>query len=161
MKNVTSAVLVGAMIVLAFSVMSDAQEAKKVDKELEADLKLLQGSWEQFHGGKGRPTTRSTKTIVGNKETVQRFNIATGKKTHEHSVEFKLSKTGDVRVMTFYRVGGNPDQGMSYVYKVDEQNFWDIPGLLQGDEFRNYQNTPTIWHWKRVKNVDRAVAIAE
>ena len=27
---------------------------------------------------------------------------------------------------------------------------WDIPGILQGDEYRNYQQTPTIWHWKRI-----------
>jgi len=157
MKNSTRAVLLGTLLVGTFVVMSDADETKKVDKELEADLKLLQGTWELHHGGR-KPTTRSVKTIVGNKETLQRFNVATGKKTHEHSVEFKLAKSGDVRVMTFYRVGGNPDLGMSYVYKVSEQDFWDIPGLLHGNSYRNYQNSPTIWHWKRVNDTDRAVA---
>lgn len=117
-------------------------------------MQLLQGTGEQHHGGQrtGKPTTRSVKTIVGNKETLQRFNIATGKKTQKHTVEFKLTKSGSVRVMTFFRVGGTPDYGMSYVYKVGEQNFWDIPGLLQDDEYRNYQNEPTIWHWKHVKD---------
>lgn len=119
---------------------------------------LLQGSWELHHGneGKGRPNTRSVKTIEGNKETLRRYSIATGKLTHAHSVEFKLSRSGSVRVMTFFRVGGSPEQGLSYVYKVDEGNFWDIPGLLQGGEYRNYQNEPTIWHWKRVHDSDAA-----
>ena len=157
MKNTVTTVLIGALLAGSFVVMSEADEAKKADRELETDLKLLQGSWELHHGGR-KPTTRSVKTIVGNKETLQRFNIATGKKTHEHSVEFKLSKSGDVRVMTFYRVGGNPDLGMSYVYKVTEQDFWDIPGLLHGDNYRNYQNSPTIWHWKRVNEADQAAA---
>lgn len=161
MKNVTRVVLFGAMLAGVFVVMSNADDEKKADKELEADLKLLQGSWELHHGGRGKPTTRSVKTIVGNKETLQRFSVATGKKTQEHSVEFRLSKSGDVRVMTFYRVGGNPDLGMSYVYKVTEQDFWDIPGLLHGDNYRNYQNSPTIWHWKRVNEADRAVASVE
>jgi len=133
--------------------MSTAQDADGVDQDLAADLKLLQGSWELVHGneGKGRPTTRSVKTIVGNKETLRRYSVSTGKLGHEHSVEFKLTRSGGVRVMTFYRVGGSPEQGLSYVYKVDEDNFWDIPGLLQGGVYRNYQNNPTIWHWKRVK----------
>lgn len=161
MKNAIRTVLFGLMLVGAFVVMSNAEDDKQANKELEADLKLLQGTWELHHGGRGKPTTRSVKTVVGNKETLQRFSVATGKKTHEHSVEFKLSKSGDVHVMTFYRVGGNPDLGMSYVYKVSEQDFWDIPGLLHGDTYRNYQNSPTIWHWKRVKDVDRAVASAD
>ena len=55
-----------------------------------------------------------------------------------------------MRVCTFYGVGGSPDDGHSFVYKVDKENFWDIPGVLQGDEYRNYLKDPTVWHWKRV-----------
>ncbi|MBI1313203.1 hypothetical protein GC176_18075 [bacterium] len=153
MKKSVLAALSAALLVIAFSLMSDAQDDAKTDPELVADLKLLQGSWELHHGneGKGRPNTRSVKTIEGNKETLRRYSVATGKLVREHSVEFQLSKSGSVRVMTFYGVGGSPEQGLSYVYKVDEENFWDIPGLLQGGEYRNYQNEPTIWHWKRVR----------
>lgn len=150
-KVVTVAAIV--LIPASLALMSNADEAEKTDTELTADMKLLQGTWELHHGneGKGRPTIRSIKSIEGNKETLRRYNSKTGRKTHEHSVEFKLSRSGSVRVMTFYRVGGDPDSGLSYVYRVDEQNFWDIPGLLRGGEFRNYQDKPTIWHWKRVK----------
>ncbi len=161
MKKSGMTVVVGALLLAALSVMSDAQEKGAVEKELQVDLKLLQGTWELHHGGKGKPTTRSIKTIVGNRETLTRFSLATGKKIHEHSVEFRVTKSGDIRVMTFFGVGGNPDNGLSYVYKVDEQNFWDIPGLLQGNDYRNYQNEPTIWHWKRVKEPVPDAATAE
>lgn len=150
-------VAAGVLIfVVSLSLMSTADDTEAVDQELAGDLKLLQGTWELVHGneGKGRPTTRSVKTIVGNQETLRRYSIKTGKLVREHSVEFKLSKSGNVRVMTFYRVGGSPEQGLSYVYKVNEENFWDIPGLLQGGLYRNYQDTPTIWHWKRVRETD-------
>ena len=141
------------IIAVAQDKKPDSQAVKtSEDKDLAADLKLLQGSWELLHGneGKGRPTVRSVKTIEGNKETFRRYSLDTGKMTREHSAELQLTKSGDIRVCTFYPVGGSPDNGMSFVYKVDEENFWDIPGILQGDEYRNYQQTPTIWHWKRI-----------
>ena len=43
---------------------------------------------------------------------------------------------------------------MSFVYKVDKDNFYDIPGLLYGDKFRNYQDRSNIWHWKRLAPYD-------
>ena len=159
MKQPAIAVFAASLFAISFALIcdaqeKDAQEKPKTDPELAADLKLLQGSWEMQHGneGKGRPNTRSVKTIEGNKETLRRYSVATGKQVHEHSVEFKLSKSGSVRVMTFFREGGSPEQGLSYVYKVDQENFWDIPGLLQAGEYRNYQDQPTIWHWKKVKD---------
>jgi hypothetical protein len=141
---------------LALTLIARAQDEKPAkdteDKDIAADWKLLQGTWELIHGsdGKGRPTIRTLKTIEGNKETLRRYAIDTGKMMREHSVELQLTKSGSVRVCTFYGVGGSPDDGMSFVYKVDEENFWDIPGILQGDEYRNYQKDPTVWHWKRV-----------
>lgn len=128
-------------------------EEKPGDDPLAKDLQLLQGKWELLHGneGKGPPTIQSIKEIKGNRETLRRYEIKTQKLTREHSVDFALSQSGDVRVFTFYGVGGNPKDGMSFVYKVDAENFYDIPGVLQGDGHRNYQQTPRVWHWKRVK----------
>ena len=152
MKNI---IAVFAVSLLALTLIARAQDEKPVekeqDKDIAADWKLLQGTWELIHGneGRGRPTIRSLKTIEGNKETLRRYAIDTGKMVHEHSVELQLTKSGSVRVCTFYGVGGSPDNGMSFVYKVDEENFWDVPGILQGDEYRNYQKDPTVFHWKR------------
>ena len=153
--------VLSATALLSITMIAVAQDPKAAnkadiptsdDKDIVADWKLLQGSWELLHGneGKGRPTIRTIKTIEGNKETLRRFAVDTGKMVHEHSVELQLSKSGDVRVCTFYGVGGSADDGMSFVYKVDEENFWDIPGIRQGDDYRNYQKDPTVWHWKRV-----------
>ncbi len=152
MKNT---LVIFSMAVWFLAISASAVTAQDdADDPTAADLKLLQGEWELFHGneGKGAPTIRSVKEIVGNRETLRRFDIATGKKLHEHSVDFKLSQSGNVHVFTFYAVGGDPRNGGSFVYKVDENNFWDIPGLLRGKEFRNYQLAPTIWHWTRVEN---------
>jgi hypothetical protein len=129
---------------------SPGVEAPGDDDPLRRDLKVLQGRWQLLHGGAKGPL-RSVKEISGNRETLRRYNAETNKLMSEQSVEFKLSASGDVRVFTFYPVGGEPKQGGSFVYKVDGDNFYDIPGLLHGTNYRNYQATPTIWHWKRVK----------
>ncbi len=147
--------LLASMAMWLLAISASAVTAQDdTDDPTAADLKLLQGEWELFHGneGIGAPTIRSVKEVVGNRETLRRFDIASGKMIHEHSVDFKLSQSGNVHVFTFYAVGGDPRNGGSFVYKVDEKNFWDIPGLLRGKEFRNYQLTPTIWHWTRVEN---------
>lgn len=161
MKRQILAIALLTAPLLASEIVATAQQNSNVaaapaeDADLAADLKLIQGTWELQHGNpNGRPTTRSVKTITGNKETLRRFNAKSGKKTHEHSVEIKLSKSGEVRVCTFYRVGGKPDNGQSFIYRVDKENFYDITGMLQGATYRNYSNSPHVWHWKRVDDED-------
>ena len=133
-----------------------AQDKAPDDDPLSNDLKLLQGKWELLHGtdDRGAPTFRSVKEIEGNRETLRRYDAKTGQLKREHTVEFVLSRSGDVRVFTFYAVGGDPKQGMSFVYKVTAESFFDIPGLLHGDTYRNYQESPSVWHWTKVKEAD-------
>ncbi len=142
-----------SLCLAAFVTSSHGQAEKPENDALVGDLKVLQGQWEMLHGneGKGPPNTRSVKEITGNRETLRRYDIATDKMVHEHSVEFALTSSGNVRVFTFYAVGGKPKDGLSFIYKVDSDNFYDVPGLLHGQDYRNYQANPTIWHWKRVK----------
>jgi hypothetical protein len=155
----TKSILAVAIVALLAGVGSDiahAEDKEKVadDKDLVGDLKLLQGSWELLHLNKqGTPTMRSVKTIEGNKETLRRINLQTGDVKEEWTVEFKLSKSGGVRVFTFYPIGESPKTGYSYIYKVDEKNFYDVPGLLNGDEYKNYQNVPRVIVWKRKKTI--------
>jgi hypothetical protein len=153
MRITLSWVIVVSLSLAAFVTLSQAQDNKPQDDVLAKDLQLLQGKWELLHGndGKGAPTTRSVKEIKGNQETLRRYDAKSGKMTREHSVDFTLTSSGSVRVFTFYSVGGDPKQGSSFVYKVDAENFYDIPGLLHGDTYRNYQESPTVWHWKKVK----------
>jgi hypothetical protein len=116
------------------------------------DLKLLQGKWELLHGGDGAggPVFYSVKEIVGNRETLRRYDAKTGDKIRERAVDFTISLSGEVRIFTFYAVGGDPKQGQSFIYKVDAENFYDVSGLLRGDLYRNYQDAPTVWRWKRI-----------
>ena len=137
----------------ALVALAGAQEKPAEVEALAKDLELLQGTWELMHGneGVGAPTVRSIKEIKGNRETLRRYDVKSGKLNREHSVDFVLSMSGSVRVLTFYPVGGDMKQGLSFVYKVDAENFYDIPGLLHGDSYRNYQDEPRVWHWKRYK----------
>lgn len=116
------------------------------------DLKRLQGVWELRHGneGKGAPTIRSVKTIIGNRETLRRYRIASGELLSERTVEFELNQSGPVRVFTFHPIGGEAKSGYSYIYKVEDNEFYDITGLLHGTEYRDYSETPSIWRWTRV-----------
>ncbi|MBB3209516.1 hypothetical protein FHS27_005356 [Rhodopirellula rubra] len=102
-----------------------------------------------------QPKTRSVKTIKGNTETLRRYNIALGKMTHEHIVEFELSETGSVRVLSFYPPGGTTENGLSYVYKIDGDEFYDIPGMLHGNRYRNYTQKPVVYRWKGITTADQ------
>ena len=137
-------------IVMSF-VVATATVARSDDKDLAADLKLLQGSWEQTFGndGTGKPTIRLVKTIDGNTETRREYLLKTGEVRNETIADFKLSKSGDVRVFTFHFRGTPDDQNLSYVYSVDKNIFYDVPGLLHS-EYRNYRTPPQIYRWKRV-----------
>ena len=142
--------LCATVVSLGLGRLAAAQDKAPNDDPLAQDFKLLQGKWELLHGN-GGPTLRSVKEIEGNRETLRRYDAKSGTLIREHTVEFVLSRSGDVRVFTFYSVGGDAKQGQSFVYKVDGQSFYDIPGLLQGDNYRNYQESPIVWHWKKVK----------
>lgn len=163
MSKALPAVLICTLLVGGATLVRSAEETTVGDRDLAADLALLQGSWELLHGndGKGQPDTRSVKTIDGNKETLRRYSAKTGELLREHTVEFQLSKSGAVRVLTFFAVGGSPRRGLSYVYKVDKDNFYDIPGLLHGDEYRNYGPAPQVWHWKRIPEEERPTTRAD
>jgi hypothetical protein len=136
----------------AFVLLSRAQDTPPPEDVLAEDLQLLQGKWELLHGneGKGDPTIQSVKEIKGNQETLRRYDVKSGKLIREHTVDFTLTSSGDVRVFTFYPVGGDAKQGQSFVYKVDSEYFYDVPGLLHGETYRNYQEVPTVWRWKKV-----------
>ncbi|MBS0207996.1 MAG: DUF1349 domain-containing protein [Planctomycetes bacterium] len=141
-----------AVVTMATAAPEAAHTNSSQDGELAADLEALQGTWELATGKEvqGAAGSRSVKTITGNRETVRRYRLPTGELSSEHTVEFTLRRSGAVRVFTFFPVGGEPEQGRSYVYRVDHDDFFDVPGLLAGHDFDNYQVLPKVWHWKRV-----------
>lgn len=137
---------------MAAAAPKPADTKSSQDDELAADLASLQGTWELVTGkeAKGIATTRSVKTIKGNQETVRRYRLPSGELSSERTVEFTLSRSGGVRVFTFFPVGGLSQDRRSYVYRVDQDDFYDVPGLLSGEQFDNYQVLPKVWHWKRI-----------
>ena len=158
MKNAVIALLSVTTLMFPLSWASGEDGPSHSTEDLAADLASLQGSWELLHGNQGKqpPNTRSVKTITGNTETLRRYSIETGKLKHEHSAEFKLSTSGSVRVFTFYAPGGSPEDGLSYIYRIDQDDFYDIPGMLHGNKYRNYSRKPQVWHWKRIADSDVA-----
>ena len=153
MRFLLSFATVASLGLASWAASAQAQDKQPEGDVLAQDLKLLQGKWEMLHvlDEAGEPKLRSVKEIEGNRETLRRYDIKTGKLLREHTVEFALAKSGEVRVFTFYAVGGDPKQGQSFVYKVDGEYFYDVPGLLQGDTYRNYAESPAVFRWKRVK----------
>ncbi|OJW03197.1 MAG: hypothetical protein BGO49_00020 [Planctomycetales bacterium 71-10] len=117
------------------------------------DMMRLQGAWEMRHGNesKGDPTIRSVKMIIGNRETLRRYSIATGELLGEKTVEFRLSQSGPVRVFSFRPIGGEASAEYSFVYRIVNDEFYDVTGLLHGTEYRDYSQTPAMWRWTRVR----------
>ncbi len=145
--NIATSLFAQVPVIPGFAAADDPRESGTAD-----DMKLLQGStgiaaWERR---KGAPTIRSVKTIIGNHETLRRYRIASGELLSERTVEFELNQSGPVRVFTFHPIGGEAKSGYSYIYKVEDNEFYDITGLLHGTEYRDYSETPSIWRWTRV-----------
>lgn len=140
---------------------NESIKAMARDPELLNDLRQIQGTWELYHGNEhnGAPNTHSVKTIKGNVETLRRYSMQ-GKLVRQHSVEFILEKDGDFKIFTFYPVGGEPEQGYSFLYRVQGDRFFDVPGLFAGKKHRNYLKEPAFWVWHRVKKEDQSKASA-
>src|SRR5205814_159749 len=99
------AIFLSFVVATTTVVRSDEKKPSSTnDKDLAADLKLLQGSWEISFGndGSGKPTVQMVKTIEGNTETLRVVNVKTGEVRRESVADFKLSKSGGVRVFTFH-----------------------------------------------------------
>src|SRR5689334_10450447 len=112
------------------------------DNSAKDDLAAVQGVWErEAPTGVDLGYQRATKDIRGNRETVT-FYDADGKILRRHQVDFKLSRTGDVKVFTYSNMevtegdqkGTKTPQAYSYLYRVKGNQFWEVEGLLPTDE---------------------------
>lgn len=118
----------------------------------EAELAKVQGKW-----------VRSVKTANGlvqiikehkGQETTLRFMDSDGKVLASKISEFRLEKTGRVRVFTFFNnvVTSGPQKGQvdkkekSYIYRIEGDTFIEANGLLADDE-----GPTTVYQWKRIK----------
>ena len=131
---------------------ADENDEYETTKAIAKDLELYQGAWELLHGGGDNgPTTRSVKTINGNKSKVQRYDIDTGKLLRQHDSTFELAIEGGVRVHRYriHREGGGGISS-SFIYKVDEDHFYEVNGFLLANEQERFQFKPNLVRWKRI-----------
>jgi len=118
----------------------------ETDDDLKADLKKLQGKWEYITGSGGR----RVKEIKGNKETMTVYDFDDSVK-RQWTIVFNLEKAGPVKLFTY--AGSEEslkdnDRCTSFIYHVDEDVFYDVPGLLHGR--RSYSDHPAMYEWYRI-----------
>jgi hypothetical protein len=121
------------------------------------DVAALQGRWEQLpeEPGPGSPRQRVLKDVNGETEVVTTFD-ADGRPIQSQTAKFRLSRVGGVPIYTFsgarVTAGAGEDSDKpssaprSYIYKLRGNDFYEVWGLLPGQEEREVM----VRHWKRV-----------
>lgn len=144
------------MLVCLSSGPSLAAEPSAAGTRNDDELSKLQGRWERQLSAEEMNSglDRVVKEVKGNKETVTYYG-EDEKVLRRHTVEFTLSRSGDLHVFTFtnMEVTDGPAKGTkmkepySYVYRVDDKHFFEVYGLLPGQE----REPVVARRWKRVK----------
>jgi hypothetical protein len=128
------------------------KDATVVDREAADELAKVQGKWSRTVKSDDGIYTM-VKEHRGNATTVTVFdaqgNVVAGKKS-----EFRLEQAGKVRIFTFFDnvITIGPQQGQidkgphSYVYKIAGDSFYEVHGVLVGDD-----SEPLAFSWTRVK----------
>jgi len=144
------------MAVLLTNLVIGPAHAAEARPSSGSELNPLQGQWERELTPEDLKAglRRAVKEIKGNKETVT-FYGEDNKLLRRHTVDFKLEKNGDIRVFTNFNMevtigdgkGTKRNDPVSYVYRVYEDRFFEVTGLLPGQE----QQAVTVFQWKRLK----------
>lgn len=116
-----------------------ADELAKVQGKWVRTMKTDSGTFKVIKEHQGNTTILTFFDSMG--------NVVAGKKS-----EFRLEKTGKVRIFTFFNnvVTAGPQKGQtdkepqSYIFRVTEDSFFEIRGLLIGDDVE-----PVAITWKR------------
>lgn len=115
------------------------------------ELAKVQGKWVRtMRTDSG--TFKVVKQHKGNETTVT-FMDPEGSVVAAKKSEFRLEKTGQVRILTFFNnvVTAGPNKGQtndephSYIYRVAGDSFFEVNGLLISDDAE-----PIVFKWKRV-----------
>ena len=102
---------------------------------------------------------RTTKEVKGDTETVTYYD-GNGEVVRAHTAKIRLGRAGPLRTFTFYDVTytagpkkGQKEEGeKSYVYKVVDDTFIEIWGVLEDSDKR-----VRALRWKREKPRDRTI----
>ncbi|HZN64473.1 MAG TPA: TIGR03067 domain-containing protein [Tepidisphaeraceae bacterium] len=148
---------VAALLLYAAGAFLAARPAPAAAADTPAeDLLAVQGKWEREEPpGSDAPYRRVVKEVKGNEEVVTYYR-ADGSVWRSHRAQFKLSRSGDVKVFTFSNVQitegdgkGSKYQGASsYIYLATDRQFKEVSGFLPGQEA---QGVLTLL-WTRAKD---------
>ena len=117
------------------------------------ELAQVQGKWVRtIKTDKG--IGKVVKEHRGNETTVTAFD-SEGQVVAAKTSEFRLEKTGKVRILTFFNssITAGPQKGQtdkkpqSYLYRVTGDTFFEVHGLLLDDSAE-----PLVLTWERVKD---------
>ncbi len=116
------------------------------------ELADVQGKWERVMRTDGG-IYKVVKEHKGNETTVTILD-SNGADVVAKKSEFRLEKTGRVRIFTFFNnvITAGPQKGQtdkaphSYIYRITGDTFVEVNGLLIGDD-----DEPVIFAWQRVK----------
>jgi hypothetical protein len=123
------------------------------DEVSDAELRKVEGRWERIAHNAAGTRFRIVKDVAGELDTVTTFDDL-GNILDAHTSTFKLEKRGPVRVFSFYNVvvtaginkGHIEAATSSYIYRVDDETFTEVWGMLEGDK-----RHPNMLIWRRMK----------
>ena len=113
----------------------------------------VEGQWQLAQDTGQTATQRRIKTHRDGKTTVTTYDDA-GKIVSKHSSEYKLKRSGLVRIFVYSNVvpATGPSQGHTipgpfyYAVNVQDNRFLEVYGLLAGDD-----RSPRVLCWDRTK----------
>ncbi|MCL4204771.1 MAG: hypothetical protein KJ000_20020 [Pirellulaceae bacterium] len=143
------------LVLLATTACSSARAevlpTAKAEEAANDELAKVQGKWVRTVKT-DRGTFKVVKEHKGNDTTVTFFD-SDGNVMAEKTSQFRLEQTGKVRIFTFFNnvITAGPQKGQidkaptSFVYRVTGDTFFEVNGLLIGDD-----TEPLAFSWKRV-----------
>ena len=124
-------------------------------KAAESDLLQVQGRWEREEPPNSDAPYRSAVKEVSGEEEIVTYYRADGSVWRSHRAQFKLSRSGGVKVVTFSNVQISEGDGKgsrfpgpsSYIYAATDKQFKEVSGFLPGQEGQ----TPSVLVWQRAR----------
>lgn len=139
--------------VLALSLLAFASQDSSVAQD-DAELKRVVGRYERLVRNAAGTKFRVVKEELPEGQSIVTTYDDVGNVVVSHTSTFKVEKRGPVRVFSFFNleVTAGPQKGHtepatnSYIYRVDDNSFTEVWGMLEGDP-----NPPQFVVWKRIK----------
>ena len=148
------------VILLALSLAFAMSVAANGDEPIEP-TKAVQGKWERHQTTANGPVKivkehKGQRTIVTGYD--DKLNVI-----YSHESEFKIEQSGKVRIFTFFNrtITAGPNAGqkikepVSFVYRVAENRFIEVHGVLDGDT-----NAPNMIIWDRIEDEPKGKSAA-